>query len=163
MATTHKTKNDLGKDTRNKVTTLLNTRLADATDLVLAAKHAHWNVKGPQFHQLHLLFDEVYGGMTGHVDLIAERIVQLGGTAVGTLEAAAKGTSLKPYPMKISAGRDHCEALSSMLAAFGKLVREAINETTALGDIDTADMLTEISRDLDKKLWFVEAHLEGAK
>jgi len=163
MPVNHKTKNDLPKSTREKVVALLNARLADATDLTLAAKQAHWNVKGPNFIALHELFDEVYTLVAGHVDLIAERAVQLGGNADGTLQAAAKNSSLKPYSLRISAGRDHVDALSSMMADFGKKVRAAITETAEWGDADTSDMLTEISRDIDKQLWFVEAHLEGSR
>lgn len=163
MPANHRTKNDLAKSTREKVVNLLNARLADATDLMMAAKQAHWNVKGPQFQQLHELFDAVYMLVAGHVDLIAERAVQLGGNADGTLQAAAKNTSLKPYSLRISAGRDHVDALSSTMADFGKKVRAAIKETADWGDADTSDMLTEISRDIDKHLWFVEAHLEDSK
>ena len=163
MPVNHKTKNDLARTTREKVVNLLNARLADATDLTLAAKQAHWNVKGPNFIALHKLFDEVYALVAGHVDLIAERAVQLGGNADGTLQAAAKNTTLKPYSLRLSAGRDHVDALSSTMADFGKRIRAAIKETADWGDADTSDMLTEISRDIDKQLWFVEAHLEGSR
>src|SRR3990172_9589853 len=100
MPVNHKTKNDLARTTREKVVNLLNARLADATDLTLAAKQAHWNVKGPNFIALHELFDEVYALVAGHVDLIAERAVQLGGNADGSLQAAAKNTTLKPYSLR---------------------------------------------------------------
>jgi len=163
MPVNHKTKNDLARATREKVVNLLNARLADAIDLTLAAKQAHWNVKGPNFIALHKLFDEVYALVAGHVDLIAERAVQLGGNADGTLQAAAKNTTLKPYSLRLSAGRDHVDALSSTMADFGKRIRAAIKETADWGDADTSDMLTEISRDIDKQLWFVEAHLEGSR
>lgn len=161
MPVSHKTKNDLAKSTRDKVVALLNARLADSADLMMAAKQAHWNVKGPNFQQLHELFDAVYTLVAGHVDLIAERAIQLGGNADGTLQAAAKNTSLKSYSLKISSGRDHVDALSSMMADFGKKVRAAIKQADDWDDADTADMFTEISRDIDKQLWFVEAHLEG--
>jgi starvation-inducible DNA-binding protein len=163
MPVTHRTKNDLPKATRDKVTALLNARLADAADFTMASKQAHWNIKGPQFMQLHKLFDDVYSMASAQVDQIAERVVQLGGTADGTLQSAAKNTSLKPYPTKLVGGRDHVEALSTMMAAFGKFVRDGIALTAEWGDADTSDMLTEISRDLDKQLWFVEAHLEGGR
>jgi starvation-inducible DNA-binding protein len=156
----HNTKNDLSEKTRSAVVAILNARLADAIDLVHQAKQAHWNVKGANFIALHKLFDEVFDSAVEGMDLIAERIVQLGGIADGTLQAAAKHSSLREYPLQISRERDHVEALSSAIAAVGKNVRRAIDETDELGDKDTADIFTEISRALDKYLWFVEAHLE---
>ena len=159
----HPTKNDLPEKTRVKVDAVLADRLADATDIMLQAKQAHWNVKGPNFFQLHELFDKVHEAAREWVDLIAERIVQLGGQAEGTVQATAKRTSLKPYPLAIVSGPDHVAALSSSLAALGKKVRSAIDKTDELGDKDTADLFTEISRDVDKYLWFVEAHNQRSK
>jgi starvation-inducible DNA-binding protein len=154
----HPTKNDLSPKVRKKVIDTLADRLADATDVMLQTKQAHWNVKGPSFIALHELFDKINGAAQEWVDLIAERIVQLGGTAEGTLQAAVKRTSMKPYALTIVSGKDHVEALSSALASFGKKVRAAIDKTGKAGDADTADLFTEVSRDVDKYLWFVEAH-----
>jgi starvation-inducible DNA-binding protein len=154
----HPTKNDLPQKTRAKVNTVLADRLADATDLMLQSKQAHWNVKGPNFIALHELFDKVAESAEEWVDSIAERIVQLGGTAEGTVQATAARTAMAPYPIHIVSGTDHVEALSSALATFGKRVRSAIDKTDKQGDKDTADLFTEISRDVDKYLWFVEAH-----
>ena len=159
----HKTKNDLPESKRQPIIQLLGDRLADAIDLQLQSKQAHWNVKGPSFIALHELFDSVAGDVTDFVDTIAERIVALGGTADGTLAGVAKRTHLSAYPIEISAGRDHVDALSTALASFGKLAREAIDRATELGDADTADLFTGISREVDKKLWFVEAHLQADK
>ena len=154
----HPTKNDLPQKTRVKVNAVLADRLADATDLMLQGKQAHWNVKGPNFIALHELFDKIVESAEEWVDLLAERIVQLGGTAEGTVQATAVRTSMAPYPLHIVSGTDHVEALSSALAAFGKKVRAAIEKTDKQGDKDTSDLFTEISRDVDKYLWFVEAH-----
>ena len=154
----HPTKNDLPAKVRSRVIGILGDRLADATDLMLQTKQAHWNVKGPTFIALHALFDKINEAAEEWVDLIAERIVQLGGTAEGTVQATAKRTSLASYPLEISRGGDHVEALSNALAAFGKKVRSAIDKTGKAGDADAADIFTEISRDVDKYLWFVEAH-----
>jgi starvation-inducible DNA-binding protein len=154
----HPTKNDLPGKVRSRVAAILGDRLADATDLMLQTKQAHWNVKGPTFIALHELFDKINEAAEEWVDLIAERIVQLGGTAEGTVQATAKRTSLAAYPLEITRGEDHVEALSNALAAFGKKVRSAIDKTGKLGDADAADIFTEISRDVDKYLWFVEAH-----
>lgn len=154
----HSTKNDLPSKVRSKVAGILGDRLADATDVMLASKQAHWNVKGRTFFQLHELFDKINESAEEWVDLLAERIVQLGGTADGTVQATAKRTSMAPYPLEITRGEDHVEAMSNALASFGKKVRSAIDKTGKAGDADTADIFTEISRDVDKYLWFVEAH-----
>ncbi len=152
------TRNDLPSKVRSKVIAVLGDRLADATDFLLASKQAHWNVKGRTFFQLHELFDKINESAEEWVDLLAERIVQLGGTAEGTVQATAKRTSMAPYPIGITRGEDHVEAMANALASLGKKVRSAIDKTGKAGDADTADIFTEISRDVDKYLWFVEAH-----
>jgi starvation-inducible DNA-binding protein len=155
------TKNDLPEAARTKLAELGNARLADAIDLQTQCKQAHWNVKGPDFIALHKLFDEVTEDVEEYVDIIAERVVQLGGTADGTARSIAKRTTLPEYAAKSASGRDHVEALATALAAFGKLARRAIEQSTELGDADTADAFTEISRGTDKWLWMVEAHLQA--
>jgi starvation-inducible DNA-binding protein len=155
----HKTKNDLPEKTRHEVAALLNARLADSVDLMHQAKQAHWNVKGPSFIALHKLFDEIVDQAEEWMDSMAERVVQLGGIAEGTVRLAAKRSALKEYPLDIGAEREHVEALSAALAGFGKSIRHAIDQADELGDKDTADIFTEISRGVDKYLWFVEAHL----
>lgn len=157
----YKTKNDLPEATRIKVIDILNNRLADAFDLYSQAKQAHWNVKGPNFIALHELFDEVASSAIEWVDLMAERAVQLGGVAEGTARTAAERSSLSEYPPGARSGSEHVEALSSALSAFGSRVRQAIDQTASLQDADTADIFTEISRGVDKYLWFVEAHAQG--
>jgi len=157
----HNTKIDLSKDAREKLISLLNSRLADASDLKSQVKQAHWNVKGMSFIALHELFDSIATLVEGHVDLIAERVTTLGGTAMGTVRLAAENTSLSEYPHEITDGAAHVDALSTALADFGKLVRKGIDEATDLGDQDTADIFTEISREMDKQLWFVEAHIQA--
>jgi starvation-inducible DNA-binding protein len=157
----HKTKIDLKKGNREKIIEILNARLADSSDLKSQAKQAHWNVKGMSFIALHELFDQVATEVEGYTDLIAERITTLGGTAIGTVRAAAANSSLSEYPLEITDGADHVDALSSALADFGKRVRQNIDDTDKLGDADTADLFTEISRGVDKSLWFVEAHIQS--
>jgi starvation-inducible DNA-binding protein len=158
-----KTKNDLPEGVRAQAIELLNARLADSIDLQTQTKQAHWNVKGPNFIALHELFDKINEEVEDYVDDIAERLVQLGGVAEGTARLVAKRTSLAEYPSNAVDGRSHVEALASALAAFGKLVRKAINEANDLGDLDTADLFTEVSRGIDKWLWFVEAHLQAER
>lgn len=158
MTTAYKTKNDLPEAVRTKMIDLLNETLASSIDLSLQSKQAHWNVKGPSFFSLHELFDKVYGEATEWVDVVAERAVQLGGIANGTLPQVAKTTHLPPYKATLSTGPEHVEALSSALAAFGKIVRKAIDVSADADDADTADLFTEVSRGVDKMLWFVESH-----
>jgi starvation-inducible DNA-binding protein len=155
------TKNDLPESARAKLIEMGNARLADAIDLQTQCKQAHWNVKGPDFIALHKLFDEVTEDVEDYVDTIAERVVQLGGTADGTARSVAKRSTLPEYAPKSANGRDHVEALSTALAAFAKLVRRAIDQSAELGDADTADAFTEISRGTDKWLWMVEAHIQA--
>lgn len=157
----HNTKIDISKDTREQMIELLNARLADSLDLQSQAKQAHWNVKGMSFIALHELFDQVYEGVVEYTDIIAERVTSLGGTAEGTVRVAAQKSTLDQYPLEISDGRDHVDALSSALAAFGKQVRSDIDEADEAGDMDTADVFTEVSRGIDKLLWFVEAHIQS--
>lgn len=157
------TRNDLPATLRAKLETLLNARLADALDLESASKQAHWNVKGPNFIALHELFDQVHTNIEQHVDTIAERITALGGLAHGTVQAAASASSLAPYPQSISDGVEHLQALSDRLADFGKKIRAAIDASDELGDADTADLFTGVSRDTDQYLWFLEAHLQAKR
>jgi starvation-inducible DNA-binding protein len=159
-----KTKNDLSEEIRAKAVELLNARLADCIDLQTQTKQAHWNVKGPNFIALHGLFDKINEAVEDYVDNIAERAVQLGGVAEGTARMVAKRSSLPEYPANTTAdGYSHVEALSSALAAFGKAARKAIDDANKLGDLDTADLFTEVSRGTDKWLWFVEAHLQAER
>jgi starvation-inducible DNA-binding protein len=159
----HTTKNDLPETARTKLAELLNARLADAIDLQTQMKQAHWNVKGPNFISLHELFDKINESVEDYVDDLAERAVQLGGTALGTARAAAKASTLPEYPLTVVGGRDHVAAVSTALATFGKSIRTCIDRADELQDKDTADLFTEISRGTDKWLWFVEAHLQGEK
>jgi starvation-inducible DNA-binding protein len=159
----HPTKNDLPQDTRAAMVKLLNARLAVAIDLKLQAKQAHWSVRGPHFISLHELFDQVAAEVRGFIDEIAERATALGGVAEGTLASVSSRTTLAAYPLTISDGRDHVEALSKALAAFGKQVRASIDQADSAGDADTADLFTAVSRETDKQLWFVEAHLESGR
>jgi len=159
----YSTRNDLPESARTKLVAILNERLADAIDLQTQCKQAHWNVKGPNFIALHKLFDEVNAAVEEYVDLIAERAVQLGGVADGTARGAAKRSSLPEYPVKDGEGRAHVGALAAVLGAFGKVVRAEIDRSNELADADTADLFTEVSRGIDKWLWFVEAHVQAER
>src|ERR1700749_4557343 len=155
-----KTQNDLKSNTKTTVITLLNQLLADGIDLALLTKQAHWNLKGPQFIAIHEMIDGFRTEIDTHVDTMAERIVQLGGTALGTSQGLAKGTSLKPYPTDIYKIKDHLAALIEHYGKAANTVRAGIDESDDAGDVDTADILTAYSRALDKALWFLEAHMQ---
>jgi starvation-inducible DNA-binding protein len=157
----HNTKIDIAKGKREEIIALLNSRLADAIDLQSQVKQAHWNVKGMHFIALHELFDQVSTAVLVHIDDIAERVTTLGGTAMGTVRVAAETSTLSQYPLEITDGEAHVDALSTALATFGKVVRKNIDDADGLGDKDTADLFTGISREIDKLLWFVEAHAQA--
>lgn len=161
--TLYETENDLPKNARAELIVLIGLRLADAIDLQTQLKQAHWNVKGPHFIGLHELFDKIAGDVSEYVDTIAERIVQLGGIAEGTVRVAAARSRLDEYPLAIAEGPAHIEAVARALSTFGREARMTIDECTAFGDADTADIFTEISRGIDKWLWFVEAHTQAAR
>jgi starvation-inducible DNA-binding protein len=161
MSALYMTKHDLPEATRLEVTQLLGHRLTDAIDLQTHCKQAHWNVKGPLFMSLHLLFDQVNEAVEGYVDTIAERIVQLGGVAEGTARAVAARSTLIDYPLALGSGSEHIAALSDSLAAFGRTVRVGIEEMNDLTDAVSADILTGIARGIDQWLWFVEAHQQS--
>jgi len=160
---TYKTKNDIPEGPRLQMNELMNQRLASAIDLQMQMKQAHWNVKGPSFIGLHELFDKVDEAVEGYVDQIAERIVELGGIAEGTVRVAASRSQLDEYPLTIAEGIAHVDAVSTALSTFGQEARLTIDEADGLDDADTADLFTEISRGIDKWLWFVEAHAQAAK
>jgi len=158
--TDYKTRNDLSANAKSVSIGVLNARLADSIDLALLTKQAHWNIKGPQFIALHEMIDGFRTEIDEHVDTMAERVVQLGGTALGTTQTVAKGTTLKPYPTDIRTSKDHLDELIDRYGKVANAVRAAIDETDDAGDADTADLFTAYSRALDKALWFLEAHAQ---
>ena len=157
------TRIDIPADARVQIIVILNQTLAATLDLKTQTKQAHWNVKGTDFYQLHQLFDELAGELEEYIDLVAERVTALGGYALGTVRSAASDSILPEYPFDILDGKDHVTALADRFAPYAKHIREAIAKTDELGDADTADLYTEISRTIDKRLWFLEAHLQVAE
>lgn len=150
----------LKSNTKSAMIALLNARLADAIDLALVTKQAHWNLKGPTFIAVHELLDTLRDDVDEHVDIIAERVAQLDGVALGTLQTVGKASTLAPYPTDIRKVSDHLGALVERYAALSKSTREGIDAADEAGDADTADIFTAFSRSLDKNLWFLKSHLE---
>lgn len=158
QAKMHQTRIDLDGETRQEMVALLNQELVDLFDLYSQAKQAHWNVKGTQFLSLHELYDQLAGQLLGHVDTVAERATTLGGTALGTARMTAAGSRLPEFP-EVTDGRGTIEALVERYAALAASTRAGIEQADAAGDANTADLLTGVSRDLDKSLWILESHL----
>ena len=155
----HETRNDLPSNAKAVAIELLNARVADCIDLALVTKQAHWNLRGKEFIAVHEMLDGFRDELDEHVDTMAERVVQLGGTALGTTQIVAKATSLAPYPLDISAIPDHLHALIERYGDAANKVRKGIDQADEAGDADTADIFTGVSRGLDKALWFLEAHV----
>jgi len=162
MTTTrvYPTRHDLSTTTREQMVALLNQQLADAFDLYSQTKQAHWNVKGPEFSQLHELFDELAEAVRGYIDMLAERATALGGEARGTVRMAAAASRLPEYPSDLTGGLPHVRSLADRYASFAATTRAGITTATEAGDLATADLLSDICRGLDKHLWFLEAHLQ---
>jgi starvation-inducible DNA-binding protein len=161
MATASKssTRIDLPIKTREEMIELLNQQLADISDLYSQTYQAHWNVKGEEFYQLHILFEKLGEQLQEYIDLIAERATTLGGTARGTVRMAASASRLPEYPLDVFEGRATLEVLVERYAGAAASTRTAIDMAEQEGDAGTMDLFTEISRGLDKALWFLDAHL----
>ena len=153
------TLNDTPMKTKEDVSLLLNHLLSEFLDLALMTKQAHWNMRGKNFIAVHEMLDPFNEKLLEYADTIAERIVQLGGTAYGTSQLVVKNSSLAEYPTDISTTEDHLTALSERYATLANTVRKVIEE--GLTDEGTANFLTDASNDLDKYLWFMEAHLSA--
>ncbi len=146
----------LPEEQQAKLIEILNRRLADAIDLQLQSRQAYWNVKGPHFMALRKLLNQVAQGVQGYVNLIAERIVQLGGVAEGTAHAVAGRSALDGHAPSTALGSGHIDALAQKLTDFGRHARYASAQASELHDADTVSLLTEIGRGIDTWLWFVQ-------
>lgn len=158
--TMHKTRIDLSQETRQRIIQLLNEQLADIFDLYSQAKQAHWNVKGSDFFQVHELFDELADELRVYADMVAERTTALGGEAMGTVRMAAANSRLEEYETSIHGSMETVSVLADRYASLAETTREAIDTAENLGDMSTSDLFIEISRGLDQRLWFLEAHLQ---
>jgi starvation-inducible DNA-binding protein len=161
MATAMKsaTRIDIPAKTREVMITLLNQHLADISDLYSQTYQAHWNVRGAEFYQLHILFEKLGEELEEYIDMIAERVTTLGGVAKGTVRMAAAASRLPEYPSNVVGSLPTIKAMAVRYAAVAATTRAAIDSAEDEGDIGTTDLFTEVSRGLDKALWFLEAHL----
>lgn len=158
--TSYSTRIDIPQRIRTQVGEILNQTLADTLDLKMQFKQAHWNVKGMNFYQLYQLFEEIAAQLEIYIDLLAERTTALGLVALGTVRNSAQKSIIPEYSRKVADGQDHLIELAERLAIYARSVRTAIAQTADLGDRDTSDIYTEISRTVDKYLWFLESHLQ---
>ena len=156
---TYPTSVGVPENNRQALIALLNARLADSTDLRSQVKWAHWNLKGMHFIQLHELFDSVASHLEEQTDTVAERISTLGGVANGTVREAAAKSGLKEADLTASDGASMLKFLVHNVAHHANAMREAVQESDDLDDAITADLFTQLTRELDKDLWFLEAHL----
>ncbi|HEV2529439.1 MAG TPA: DNA starvation/stationary phase protection protein Dps [Thermomicrobiales bacterium] len=155
-----RTHNSLSESTRETMVAMLNQQLADSLDLYSQTKQAHWNVKGKDFYQLHLLFDEHAAHVLEWIDTIAERATALGGSAMGTARMSAANSRLPEYPTDAVDGMAHVQALVERWGNYATTARANIDVADEHNDQDTADLFTDISRQADMDLWFLEAHLQ---
>ncbi len=154
------TRIEIPAETREQVTTMLNQQLADMFDLFSQTKQAHWNVKGSDFYQLRKLFDELAENLLEEIDTVAERVTALGGVALGTVHMAAQSSRLPEFPGRAVLSMASVEVLAVRYASLAETTRSAISIASERGDETTANILQDISHDLDKSLWFLEAHLQ---
>lgn len=145
---------------REQVIQCLNRTLADATVLQTHARFAHWNVKGMSFHGLHETFDDIVEALAEHIDTIGERVTALGGQATGTAGMAVAACRLPRMPTDVYTGQQFLEVMIDRLAVFDAILARDIQTASELDDPDTADLLNEVSRDVSKLRWFLEAHLQ---
>ena len=151
----------LPDDVKQKVVEKMQVTLASASDMYSQAKFAHWNVKGDNFYQLHLVFDHVAKVMGKQADPIAERMTQLGGVANGTNRQSAAASILPEYKIDVEAGMDHVAALADSLGVYTACLRNASNEIDEIGDGPTSDFYNQLIVDAEEQLYFLESHLEA--
>ncbi|MCA8974213.1 MAG: DNA starvation/stationary phase protection protein Dps [Planctomycetes bacterium] len=150
----------LPAEVRKSICDALRGVLTDGIDLHSQIKVAHWNIKGPQFAALHPLFDSFATDLAVHNDTIAERILTLGGLAVGTARHVASTSRLADYPQDVTKDLEHVRLLSERIGTYLVGVRAARDLAAEHKDDDTVDALTAIAVLFEKHAWFLHATLE---
>ncbi|HLW54383.1 MAG TPA: DNA starvation/stationary phase protection protein [Candidatus Angelobacter sp.] len=150
----------LEEPVRLEMTAQLNQLLADTITLRDLYKKSHWQVAGPTFYQLHLLYDKHYGEQNELVDSIAERIQLLGGVSIAMAADVAETTQIERPPR----GREEVPVqLSRLLDAHQVIigqVRELARRASTLGDDGTNDLVvSEVLRTNELQSWFLSEHL----
>ena len=152
-------RSDIPPEIRLYVMQLLQQTLACTVDLRSQLKQACWNVKGRDLVLLHALFATMATELDAHIDLVAERLVVLGGVARGTVRTAATHSRLPEYPGAIMDGDAHVQALTECFASYATTLRADIAHAAEVEEAGSAAVYTDISRGIDKRLWFLEAYL----
>ncbi len=151
----------LSPEVKEQVVEVMQERLAEALDMYSQAKFAHWNVKGDNFYQLHLVFDSVAETIFPQIDQIAERLTQLGGVANGTVRQAAAGSKIPEYNVELINGMHHVSALADALGHYCASLREASDKIDEIGDEPTSDFFKQLVVEAEEQLYFLESHLEA--
>jgi starvation-inducible DNA-binding protein len=142
---------------------VLNGHLADLHVLYVKLRNYHWNVTGPQFHSLHVLFEEQYTAVAAAIDEVAERVRSLGGFATGTMTEFTKNARLaEEKPGVVPSARDMVATLVGDHEAIIRQLREDVDRTDEeFHDVGTSDFLTGLMEAHEKMAWMLRAHLEG--
>lgn len=152
------TRNSLRNPARQAAIEALDGLVACTADLSLAARQAHWNVRGRNFSALHALFGQISDDLNRQADVLAERSAALGGIPMCSPQSVASGTKLKPYPSFGCDGEEHIDELAERMAALGAELRRGVLDIEAHGDPVTAHLLIEACSAVDHLLWQLESH-----
>jgi starvation-inducible DNA-binding protein len=141
------------------VIAMLNQTLASTVDLRSHVKQASWNVKGTEFLQLQALFASIATELDAFADLVAERIAVLGGAVQATVRTAARQSKLPEYPADLVDGTTHVRAVADRFADYASAIRADIVHATDVEDAGTANLYTDISREIETRLGELDAYL----
>lgn len=152
----------LSDEQRTGVIELLNNDLADTHMLIIKTKKYHWDVVGPEFRSLHLLWDEQYAALSTSEDEIAERVRQLGGYPVGTAQGFLSCTSLTEHPGDVPDAHEMVARLQSDHEQVIRNLRQQIDVCDEkYNDQGTADFLTGLMQGHEMMAWMLRSFIEG--